>query len=175
MTTTTTTPAAVVAATAETMATRVATVRIIGKGERLTAVAVPEILASRPEGFDPAVRGAITGLVHAWACGDAPRPAVSSGKGEDSKRTDYGVGVAVLSAAVKRAIAAESTPDASEGEGTEDAAGESTTGEPATPDYLALAVQACATALANGVDPRALMDAIRTGALTTTVDALHAA
>lgn len=99
--TTTTTPRATTPA-------NVAIVRTIGKGERMTAVAVPEIIATLPEGFDPKVRGAVADAVHAWACGDAPRPAVTTGGKGEQTPTDYGQGHATLVKAVKRALATPS-------------------------------------------------------------------
>jgi hypothetical protein len=82
----------------------VSTVRSIGAGVRLTETAVPEILASLPVGFDHTARGAIADAVHAWACGDAKRPAVRTGKAGEQVTTDYGRGHETLVKAVKRAL-----------------------------------------------------------------------
>lgn len=83
------------------------TVTRIGAGIRLTDTAVPQIIASLPEGFDPKARGAVTDAVHAWACGDKERPAVKTGPKGSQKSTDYGRGVDTLTTAVKRALAVD--------------------------------------------------------------------
>lgn len=85
-------------------AANVATVKKIGVGVRLTETAVPAILDSLPEGFDPKARGAVAEAVHAWACGDGDRPAVKTGPKGNQKTTDYGRGHDTLVAAVKRAL-----------------------------------------------------------------------
>jgi hypothetical protein len=83
------------------------TVKRIGTGVRLTEEAVPEILASLPEGFDPSARGAVAEAVHSWACGDEERPAVKVGPKGSQRATDYGRGVDTLVAAVKRALSGD--------------------------------------------------------------------
>lgn len=85
----------------------VSTARAIGKGERLTKVAAAEIVAGLPEGFDPKARGAVTGAIHSWACGDSPRPKVAEGGKGEQTATDYGRGVDLLAKAVKALLAAE--------------------------------------------------------------------
>lgn len=87
-----------------TTSANLATVRKIGAGVRLTETAVPEIVATLPEGFDPKARGAVANAVHQWACGDAERPAVKTGPKGDQTATDYGRGVDALVKAVKRAL-----------------------------------------------------------------------
>lgn len=89
------------------MSNNLNTVTRIGAGVRLTETAVPQIIAAMPEGFDPKARGALTGLVHSWACGDAERPAVTTGPKGNQKATDYGRGVDTLVKAVKRALDAD--------------------------------------------------------------------
>lgn len=79
----------------------------IGAGIRLTDTAVPQIIASLPDGFDVKARGALANAVHAWACGDAERPAVKTGPKGNQKITDYGRGVDTLVTAVKRALSAD--------------------------------------------------------------------
>lgn len=83
------------------------TVKRIGTGVRLTEEAVPAIVASLPKDFDPAKRGAVADAVHAWACGDEPRPAVKTGPKGNQRATDYGRGVDTLVSAVKRALSAD--------------------------------------------------------------------
>lgn len=80
------------------------TVQHIGRGVRLSETAVPAILATLPEDFDPKARGAVAEAVHAWACGDSPRPAVKRGPKGEQETTDYGRGHDTLVAAVKRAL-----------------------------------------------------------------------
>lgn len=86
------------------MSNNVSTVAAIGKGERLTEQAVPAILATLPESFDPKKRGAVAEAVHSWACGDSARPAVKRGPKGEQVTTDYGRGHDTLTAAVKRAL-----------------------------------------------------------------------
>lgn len=81
------------------------TVKRIGAGVRLTETAVPAIVATLPEGFDPKARGAVAEAVHAWACGDGDRPAVKRGPKGAQETTDYGRGHDTLVTAVKRALA----------------------------------------------------------------------
>lgn len=98
-----------------TTTSNVQTVRDIGaaeaKIERLTSVSAAAIVATLPEGFDAAKRGAITGAVHTWACGEADRPAVATGPKGEQTRTNYGRGVDALSKAVKALVTPDATPE----------------------------------------------------------------
>lgn len=90
-------------------ATRIAAVRTVGKGIRVTDTIVSAIVDELPEGFDYKARGAVASLVHVWACGDATPPAVKTGPKGEQTTTDYGRGHDTITAAVKRAL---STPPA---------------------------------------------------------------
>lgn len=95
-----------------TLAANLASVRAIGKGARVSEVATAAIVATAPEGFDFKARGAVTGLIHAWACGEGERPAVATGGKGEQTPTDYGRGVDALRQTVRRAFAAMvETPD----------------------------------------------------------------
>lgn len=88
-------------------ANHLSVVKAIGSALRRTEEAVPAILATAPEGFDPSARGAVAELVHTWACGDAERPAVKVGPKGNQRATDYGRGVDALVKAVKAAMASD--------------------------------------------------------------------
>lgn len=120
---------------ASNISSRVASLKSVGKGIRLTKMITDEIVANLPENFDPNKRGAVVALVHAWACPDGNIPAVATKGGE---RTDYGTGVNTVVTAIKRALADEST----------------------APDYLALAVQAATTAKNKDVEVARILAAI---------------
>lgn len=90
------------------MSNNLSTVTRIGAGVRLTESAAADVAATAPEGFDVKARGAVTDLVHAWACGDSERPPVKVGKAGAQRATDYGRGVDALTKAVKRLLTPES-------------------------------------------------------------------
>lgn len=100
-----------VSATARPLSSNLSTVKRIGAGERLSAAAAAEIVASLPDGFDRKVRGAVTDAVHSWACGDAERPPVKLGKVGEQRATDYGRGIDNLTKKVNALLsAADETP-----------------------------------------------------------------
>lgn len=73
----------------------------IGAGVRLTSSAAADIVATLPDGFDHAKRGAVADAVHSWACGTEERPPVKVGAKGNQRATDYGRGVDALCKAVK--------------------------------------------------------------------------
>lgn len=83
------------------------TVKRIGAGVRLTETAVPEIVATLPEGFDAEKRGAVAAAVVAWAIGNGPDEKQMTGPKGASKPTDFGRGVNTLVKAVKRALTSD--------------------------------------------------------------------
>jgi hypothetical protein len=92
---------------------RIALVRAVGAGIRKTDIAVTEIVESLPDGFDHTARGAVAGVVHQWANGDATPPPVKTGPKGNQTTTDYGRGHDTITAAVKRALKGE-TPSKGE-------------------------------------------------------------
>jgi hypothetical protein len=81
-------------------------VATIGKGERLTETIVPLIVASLPENFDAAARGAVSKAVVAWADPEG-RKRQKTGKAGEQVTTDFGRGVDTLTRAVKAALKGE--------------------------------------------------------------------
>lgn len=88
-------------------AARVAFVKSVGSAERKTADVAAEIVAGLGAEFDPKARGAVSGAVHAWACGDAERPAVKSGPKGAQVSTDYGRGVDKIAKAVSALLSGD--------------------------------------------------------------------
>lgn len=84
--------------------TNIETVKTIGKGIRKTEEAVAAVVATLPEGFDPAARGAVAEAVKTWACPDGNVPKQKTGPAGNQTATDFGRGFDTLVAAVKRAL-----------------------------------------------------------------------
>lgn len=123
------------------------TVRTIGKGVRMTEVAVPAILATLPDDFDATVRGALTGAVIAWACPDGNVPQQKTGPKGNQTLTDFGRGLNTLVTAVKRALKEDDN---------------------AQPDWVALVRQAAKNAHDKGhVSEDAIMAAVREALVTS--------
>lgn len=82
--------------------TRIANVRTIGKGERLTADVAAEIVAAMPETYDWTKRGAVPAAIHAYSTdnGAVETPKQMSGPEGQQVPTDYGRGVDRLRKAV---------------------------------------------------------------------------
>lgn len=88
------------------VAARINAAKTIGKGERLTEEVVPLIVASLPENFDAAARGAVSKAVVAWLDPEGTQKQ-KTGKAGEQVTTDFGRGVDTLTRAVKSALKGE--------------------------------------------------------------------
>lgn len=147
----------------------VAMVETIGRNVENITYRAEQILAHPAnDDRDWSARGAIAAAIRA-VVGETNKPLTTTvGEGEDARKvdTDYGRGFRALSDKIRNLRAAE-TKRMKALAADESSADESSADAPAdeTPDYMALAIQAAATAVDNGVDPSALLDAL-TGILT---------
>lgn len=92
------------------MSNNIETVRTIGRGVRVLEESVSAVIMSLPADFDASKRGAVADAVHAWACGEAERPAVKTGPKGNQTTTDYGRGHDTLTKAVKRELGSGDKP-----------------------------------------------------------------
>lgn len=153
----------VTSAHVDTVDARVTVLTRIGAADGYAADVAALVLASvDPARHDWTVRGAVGAAIVAWI---GETDASQTVAGEDGKRvrTTFGKGVDAVAAHVRRAVSGKTegpvTDDGSADDaGSDDDAPEDET--PETPDFLALAVQAAATAVANGVAADDLLAAI---------------
>jgi hypothetical protein len=87
----------------ENTAARINAAKAIGRGERLTGEVTEVIVASLPETFDAAARGAVSSAVVAWLDPEGNEKQKVGAKGAQ-KTTDFGRGVDTLTRSVKRAL-----------------------------------------------------------------------
>lgn len=88
----------------------VATIRAIGKGERLSVEAATAIVASVPDTYDWTARGAVPSAIIAWSGGADVKQ--KTGPVGQQTMTDFGLGVDKLRHAVRKVLNGDKDDDA---------------------------------------------------------------